>query len=173
MGPTGIRVGMFDSGVLKGIAIMSDYPTNSQIVDSVGETNGQVLGNSPSFSMGILDTLMAETTGLMMNQAVVTQQNARISGSASLTAACAKMLRTPTRRQPEPPQPPAKPVSPLANQGQVQADISVNFTQAQSAINSLKQDLNEAENNRQNARDFLRSLANRTKSVIRQGLTPH
>lgn len=139
---------------------MAQHTTNTQIVDSVCETDLEVLGQAPHLSAAYLDTLMAETTGLMMNQAVVVQQNAQTSGNASLTAACAKILRGPGEpSQPQPEESPRPFVSPLAGQKQLGATIQGDYSRAKSAINALKSNLRKAEFNRQNATDFLESLA--------------
>ena len=142
---------------------MTSHATNSQIVDSVCETELEVLGHSPKLAMAYLDTLMAETTGLMMNQAVVSQQNAQTAGNASLTATCAKILRVPTNRPL--PQPATAPKSylALANQGDVGAGIQGHFSKAKSAINNLKNDLRKAEFNHLNACELLDSLADLAK----------
>lgn len=143
---------------------MSEYPTNSQIVDSVTDVTAQVLGSSALLSNGILDNIMAHSTGLMMNQAVANQQSARTSNQAAVTSACAKMLSNPGQPQAPPSEPRTRPVSPLANPSDSEQSISVSYSQAQSAISSLNQDLIQAENNRQNAQDHLRSLGNLAKS---------
>ena len=96
---------------------MSEHLTNTQIVDSVNESNLETLGHSGALSMGYLDVVMAQTTGQMMNQAVTTQQNARIAGSASLIMACAKILQTPGKPPIQPVTVERGPVSPLADQG--------------------------------------------------------
>lgn len=138
---------------------MSDYLSNTQVVHAVSETTVEVLGTSERVSSSMLDILMAQTTGAMMNQAVTTQQSARTSSQASLTSTCAKILRTPTQRIPPPSEPTPGPVSPLASQGQTGLSISCNFSQAQAALGALNQDFQEARNNRQNAQALLRNLA--------------
>ncbi|HEV2273072.1 MAG TPA: RebB family R body protein [Acidobacteriaceae bacterium] len=68
---------------------------NSQITDSVTQAIAAVVGNAPSETKGLLDTLMAETVGMAMYNAVTNQHNAQMVSNAAVTAACARMLRTP------------------------------------------------------------------------------
>lgn len=46
-------------------------------------------------ALGLLDTVMAETLGMSLHNAVMTQQNAQMSATAAVTATCAKMLQMP------------------------------------------------------------------------------
>jgi hypothetical protein len=74
---------------------MTEGTVNSQITDSVTQTIAAVLGNSSAETKSMLDTLMAETVGMAMYNAVNNQHNAQMVSNASTTAACARMLKTP------------------------------------------------------------------------------
>lgn len=142
---------------------MGDHLTNTQIVDSVSESNAQNLGHGPALAQVMLDTLAVQTTGLMMNQAVNTQQQARTSSSAALTAACSKMLKA--SPQPEPViKPPRGPVSPL------DTPVDRHYREARNTIDHLNQTLTNAKENSQQARRSLRNIANLTKADIRNGI---
>ncbi len=75
---------------------------NSQILDSVADTVTIATGLAPSQSFGMLDTVMIETLGMAMYNAVSRQQGGSMVGSAAVTAACAKMLGTPLGTAPKP-----------------------------------------------------------------------
>jgi len=74
---------------------MTEGSVNSQITDSVTQTIAAVLGNSSAETKSMLDALMAETVGMAMYNAVTNQHNAQMVSNASMTAACARMLKTP------------------------------------------------------------------------------
>jgi hypothetical protein len=65
---------------------------NSQIVDSVSDVVTLTGGIAPAQAFGMLDTVMVETLGMAMYNAVNRQQGASMIGSAAVTAACAKMI---------------------------------------------------------------------------------
>jgi hypothetical protein len=75
---------------------------NSQITDSVTQVMTHVVGHAPSETKGMLDTLMAETIGMAMYNAVTNQHNAQMASNASVIAACARMLKSPTAMPPIP-----------------------------------------------------------------------
>lgn len=68
---------------------------NDQITDSFTQTTTHVVGNSPSETKSMLDTLMAETIGMAMYNAVTNQHNAQMVSNATVIAACARMLKAP------------------------------------------------------------------------------
>ncbi len=72
-----------------------DGTVNDQITDSFTQTMTHVVGNSPSETKSMLDTLMAETIGMAMYNAVTNQHNAQVVSNASVIAACARMLKAP------------------------------------------------------------------------------
>lgn len=87
---------------------MSEEPlVNGQVIDAVTGMVTLMSGQSPSQSFGILDTVMADTLGMAMYNAVNRQQNSSLVGNAAITAACAKMLAVPFPIIPPPPPPPA------------------------------------------------------------------
>ncbi len=73
---------------------MSEGTVNSQITDSVTQSIAAILGNSSAETKSMLDALMAETVGMAMYNAVTNQHNAQMVGNASMTAACARMLKS-------------------------------------------------------------------------------
>lgn len=153
---------------------MAEHAINTQIIDAVGETGLDVAGHAPQLSHAYLDTLMAETTGLMMNQAVMSQQSAQTAGNASLTAACAKILRVPLGKPvSQSTVIPAAVGSPLDHRGLSSAGIQGHYSKARSAINTLKHDLRKAKIHRENASDFLDSLADLAKPANAENGSTH
>jgi hypothetical protein len=90
---------------------MSDGTMNTRIVDSVTTNATLLTGQAPSQAFGILDTVMAETLGMSMHNAVMRQQADGMVSAAATTAACAKMLQTPYTIT-LPPLPPIPPLGP-------------------------------------------------------------
>jgi len=90
---------------------MNDIGTvNDQVVDSVNSVSAMISGQSPAHAFAMLDTVMVETLGMAMYNAVNRQQNAGMVNSAAVTAACARMLNAfPAAAPPPPPPPPAPP----------------------------------------------------------------
>lgn len=89
---------------------MSDGTVNTQIIDAVAVNATLLTGQSPSQAFGMLDTVMAETLGMAMHNAVMRQQAGSMVSSAAVTAACAKMLQAPYPIPvPPPPVPPPPP----------------------------------------------------------------
>jgi len=93
---------------------------NSQIIDSVADVVTLNDGIAPSTAFGMLDTVMTETLGMAMYNAVSRQQGSSMIGSAATTAVCAKMLATPfvtevflPPKPVPPPPPPPSGVQPL------------------------------------------------------------
>ena len=58
---------------------------NSQITDSVTQTNVKVLGDAPAESMGMLYQMMAQSTGMSMQNMVANQQHKNSIDSAVVT----------------------------------------------------------------------------------------
>lgn len=83
---------------------------NTQIRDAVQFSNDTTIGQAAAHSTGMIDTLMAETIGMAMYNAVNTQYNAQMIGSAAIAASCAKMLRTQAAPWMPPPVVPVPPV---------------------------------------------------------------
>ena len=77
-----------------------DGTVNHQITDSVTQTMAHVVGHSPSETKSMLDTLMAETIGMAMYNAVTNQHNAQLVSNATVVAACARMLKAPIAMPP-------------------------------------------------------------------------
>ena len=73
---------------------MPEDTVNTMITDAVTQSVASVLGNSPAGTKSMLDALMAETLGMAMYNAVANQHNAQMTGNASTTAACVRMLKT-------------------------------------------------------------------------------
>ncbi|WP_373085661.1 RebB family R body protein [Sneathiella sp.] len=60
---------------------------NSQITDAVTQTNVKVLGDAPAESMGMLYQMMAQSTGMSMQNMVANQQHKNSIDSAVVTGA--------------------------------------------------------------------------------------
>ncbi len=75
--------------------MIDESTTNSQITDSVTQSNTTVIGQAPASTQGLLDTVMAETIGMSMHNAVTAQQNSQMMGNAAVAATCARLLKAP------------------------------------------------------------------------------
>ncbi|WP_025899542.1 RebB family R body protein [Sneathiella glossodoripedis] len=60
----------------------TDTPVNSQITDAVTQSNMTVLGNAPAQSMATAYQMLAQSTGVAMQNAVSNQQNMNTIDSA-------------------------------------------------------------------------------------------
>jgi hypothetical protein len=58
---------------------------NSQITDSVTQTNVKVVGKAPAMAMSALYQTMAQSTGILMQNAVAAQQQMSIISQATTT----------------------------------------------------------------------------------------
>ncbi len=69
------------------------YPTavNSQITDSVTQSNVEIVGSSPGQSLASLQQVLAGAVGLAMQNAVSNQQNLN-NVSAAVTTKCVNHL---------------------------------------------------------------------------------
>jgi len=67
-------------------------PVNSQITDSVTQTNGEVLGEAPAMAMGTIYQALASSVGMMMANAAQAQQQANIVSQAATAASVAVIL---------------------------------------------------------------------------------
>jgi hypothetical protein len=56
---------------------------NSQITDSVTQSNLSVLGNAPAMAMGTLYSTMAHSLGILYQNSAMAQQHAAISSQAA------------------------------------------------------------------------------------------
>jgi len=65
---------------------------NSQVTDSVVETNGINVGTAPSVAMGMTYVAMADSISKVMGNAATAQQNMQIATNAATTTACAMIL---------------------------------------------------------------------------------
>ncbi|MEA3062529.1 MAG: hypothetical protein QOJ94_2310 [Sphingomonadales bacterium] len=117
---------------------------NDQIVDSVSDVVALNSSVAPAHSIGMLDTVMTETLGMAMYNAVNRQQGAGMISSAAVTAACAKMIAAhlaPAVPKPPAPVPPPT-IEPLRTpppNGEF-ADIASALAEAESAISVLKEE---------------------------------
>lgn len=69
-----------------------EFDVNSQITDSVTQVVSNAIGQGSSQSMAMINTVMAETLGMFMHNAVNAQHNSQMIGTASTTSTCARML---------------------------------------------------------------------------------
>jgi hypothetical protein len=131
-----------------------DGTMNTRIIDSVTTNAALLTGQAPSQAFGILDTVMAETLGMSMHNAVMRQQADGMVNAAAMTATCAKMLQSqhpqnpppvflPVQPEPPkpdhlyPPQPPPAP-APVAAIAQAIAD-------GEAALDALKRQAADAQ----------------------------
>lgn len=123
---------------------MNDAGTvNDQVVDSVTSVNTLISGQSPAHAFAMLDTVMVETLGMAMYNAVNRQQNAGMVNSAAVTAACARMLNAypPYTPPPPPPEPTPPVVNPLPGPTPTPSNavvVQTAFSQGTEAITTLQ-----------------------------------
>ena len=60
---------------------------NDQITDAITQTNVKVLGDAPAESMGMLYQMLAQSTGMSMQNMVANQQHKNTIDSATVTGA--------------------------------------------------------------------------------------
>jgi hypothetical protein len=60
---------------------------NDQITDAITQTNVKVLGDAPAESMGMLYQMLAQSTGMSMQNMVANQQHKNTIDSAAVTGA--------------------------------------------------------------------------------------
>lgn len=65
---------------------------NIQITDAVTQSNVNVLGSAPAESMGMLYQMLAQSTGMSMQNMVANQQHKNSIGSAVVTGAVTSLL---------------------------------------------------------------------------------
>lgn len=120
---------------------MNDAGTvNDQVTDSVNSVTTLISGQSPAQAFAMLDTVMVETMGMAMYNAVNRQQNSAMVSSAAVTAACARMLSAyPMVTPPAPPLPPT--ILPLPGpppSAPPAVVVETAFSQGTEAITTLK-----------------------------------
>ncbi|MDF3026619.1 MAG: antirepresssor protein RebB [Fluviicola sp.] len=69
---------------------------NPQITDAVTQTNVKVLAEAPAMAMGTLYQTMAHSLGILMENAVTSQQNMNVIGQASVTQGVAMIYSVDT-----------------------------------------------------------------------------
>jgi hypothetical protein len=67
-------------------------PVNSQITDSVTQSNTKVLGEAPAMAMGSLYQTTAQALGNAAHNATASQQNANVLAQAATTEAVNSLL---------------------------------------------------------------------------------
>jgi hypothetical protein len=90
---------------------MSDTTSNSADAPGSEASVSSLFSTQPT---GMVETTFAETLGLSMHNAVISQQSSQMTTSASITNACARLLQSPTpvkaskskKKAPEKPEPP-------------------------------------------------------------------
>lgn len=118
-----------------------DGTVNSQITDAVSQTQAAVIGVGAAQSMGILDSVMAETLGMAMHNAVSNQRNMQMVSSAATTATCARILKafgSPPAPAPSPPSPPPSPKPPPS--ADASAVLAQDLSTAQAAVSKFTSD---------------------------------
>jgi len=156
---------------------------NSQIIDSVADVVTLNDGIAPSTAFGMLDTVMTETLGMAMYNAVSRQQGSSMIGSAATTAVCAKMLATPfvtevvlpPKPVPPPPPPPSgvqplPPVPPPPPPLQPAAIIAAAAKEGEWAIDVLKAEEKGSAKDAATARASLEQLAVEATPSVAAGI---
>ena len=125
---------------------MSDGTMNTRIIDSVTTNATLLTGQAPSQAFGILDTVMAETLGMSMHNAVMRQQADGMVSAAATTATCAKMLQTqaPYIITLSPPNPPPAPMAAIT-QAVTEGEAALAALKAQAAAAQAQAALIEAQ----------------------------
>jgi hypothetical protein len=143
---------------------MDGSSVNGQIVDSVADVVTLNSGLAPTQAFGMLDTVMTETLGMAMYNAVSRQQGSSMIGSAATTAVCAKMLSAPFPHDVPPSPPPPTPggVQPLDPPPFKPKPAPVIIAEAKAegewAIDTLKTEEQGLSRNAAQARDALEQL---------------
>ncbi len=148
--------------------MIDDSTVNSQITDSVTQENTTVIGQAVSVTQGMLDTVMAETIGMGLYNAVTAQQGAQMTSNAAVTTACAKMLQAqiPT---PPPPAPTPTSVSPLTgptDNNSVDTKIATANAKAEQAINELVDLEQQSSQSKNSATTDLKALIDKILSGL-------
>ncbi|MYM81307.1 translation initiation factor 2 [Duganella sp. FT50W] len=121
---------------------MNDPGTvNDQIIDNANSVSAMVAGQTPAHAFAMLDTVMLETLGMAMYNAVNRQQNAGMLNSAAVTAACARMLNAHAPAPPPPAPAPPPVVQPLPGPSPSPsgaAAVMDAYTQGNAAIATLQ-----------------------------------
>ncbi len=139
---------------------------NDQVSDSVVEANTTVLGNAPAGSQGLLDTVMAETIGMMLHNAVTAQHNAQMVSSAAVTAACARILRSGGGVAPSPVVKVTTPDAPKPADNNDASKIAQTGRDAKQALAALLSEAQVASRNASDAQDHLRNLAGQATNAL-------
>ena len=152
---------------------------NGQITDSMNQVLTTLLGQSTAYSFGLIDTVMSDTLGMTMHNAVTAQQNQQIIANAALSAACAQMLKAKATVSAPPVNVTSNPVGPSNNnqdpdatdltnlmftKGQIgdihsESDsINTDTTKANQYVGDLIADLHDSGEDQENARQNLEAL---------------
>lgn len=82
---------------------MSEQNINSKTgLTSQLQPEAQVIPGFSAQATGLAETTFAETIGLAMHNAVLSQQNSQMMTQASVTNACARLLKVPSLNAPNP-----------------------------------------------------------------------
>ncbi len=157
---------------------MNDAGTvNDQVVDSVNSITTLISGQSPAHAFAMLDSVMVETLGMAMYNAVNRQQNAGMVNSAAVTAACARMLNAQAPYTPPPPPPVPTPpvVNPLPGPTPAPSNdavVKTAFSQGTAAITTLQGVAEATSTVAQEAQADLKSLAQQAATTPTPTPTP-
>lgn len=139
---------------------------NSQIVDATTSIVTLAAGQSPSQAFAMLDTVLLETLGIAMYNAVNRQQGAGMLSAAAVTSTCAKMLSVPfpvatTETTPTTTTPPS--VSPLPSPPRETlspaAVVAAATTEAENALAAMKQQAEDTQKEAQKVQQDMQKLA--------------
>ncbi len=154
--------------------MVDDSTVNSQITDSVTQGNTTVVGQSVSVTQGMLDTVMAETIGMGLYNAVSAQQSSQMTSHAAVTTACARMLQAPIPiKTPPPTPPPEKSVTPLEEPTPESREqqIAAASEKAETAIQDLLRLEQETAQTTQDAKTDLKALIDKILKGLPYKLT--
>lgn len=157
---------------------MSDTGSvNDQVVDSVNSVTTLMSAQSPSHAFAMLDTVMVETLGMAMYNAVNRQQNAGMVSSAAVTSACARMLNAypPYTPPPVPPAPTPPVINPLPGPTPSPSNevvVHAAFQQGTAAITALQGVAQATNTVAQEAQADLKSLAQQASATPTPAPTP-
>lgn len=95
---------------------------NIETVNNLEQLTGVLTGPGTSKPISMLSTVMTETLGMSMHNAVSTQHNAQQVNNAAITTACARILAT------NGPMPTPKPSAKKEEQGKGKKDEKKNLS---------------------------------------------
>lgn len=112
---------------------------NDQITDSISQNLTLLTGNAAPQGVSMVDVVSAESMGIFMHNAVMSQQNSQLTSNASVTATCARMLNIQQRETVAEQIPGPPPFMPLTTDSDKTAELvkpTALLQQAQALVDS-------------------------------------